>query len=101
DRLRLYASRVVRISHGPDPFLKSIDGKIAAPEDAVEHREARASPFADLAFDNDLVIEAAGKQKLRALLHQRHADHSIDLPHLGGRQTSAREQQAGVRVEHG
>src|SRR5258705_13163558 len=77
DRLGLDLPGMIRIVGRPDPLLKTFDREIASLQNAVTHREARAAPLPRFALDNDLIIETAGCEKPRALLHQGQPKNAV------------------------
>src|ERR1700704_1940945 len=99
DRLRLDLPGMIRIGRRPDPLLETLHRKIARLDDAVMNREARAAPLPHFALDNDLIVEAAGREEPRAQLYQRHPENAVGLAHFRRGQARAGEQETRAGVE--
>src|SRR5262245_15101295 len=64
-RHRLQSARIVRPRPRPDADLVTLDRALARVEDRMADLEGLVVPLGDPAFDDDLVAELRGAQKLR------------------------------------
>src|SRR5512143_1463576 len=86
------AARLLRVGSRPDPLLESVNRNLACLQHAMAHGKARPAPCFDMAFDEDVLVEAAGQKELRALLHERHSDDSVMSAHFRWRLAAVCEQ---------
>ena len=52
-------ARPLRMRAGPNTFLKTVESELTFSENAVAYGEAAATPFADFALDDNVIIEMA------------------------------------------
>src|SRR5258706_14526105 len=88
--LRLDLARMIGIGRSPDSLLETLHGELARLQNAVVDREARTAPLPHFALHDDLIVEAPGRKKPRALLHQGQAENAADLAHFGRAQSRSR-----------
>jgi hypothetical protein len=81
DRLSLDSARSIGMWSCPNTLFKTFESQRAFLYHAVTHREAASSPFADLALDNDIVIETARHNEPRSNLYDWQTDNAVFLPH--------------------
>src|SRR5207244_12959918 len=99
DRRKLHSARTIAMPSRPSTHVKTFESQPAFLHRAVTHREAASSPVADLALDNDIVIETARHNEPRSNLYDWQTDHAVFLPHGGRRQSGALEQPSGTRIK--